>query len=129
MVKMSDESINYMGNIKKVILGSLISIIITIALLIVFALFLTYTSMPESTIPMVTLVITGISILIGSQISSVHIKKNGIINGMSVGLIYILTIYLLSSIISGSFGMSFFSIIMIAISIVAGAARRNNRSK
>lgn len=121
MVKMSDESIDYAGNLKRVVKGSLVSMGITLVLLFVLSMLLTYTSLAETVIPMVVLVITGISILVGSQISTVHIRKNGIINGAVIGLIYILTLYLISSIISGNFTLNFLSIIMIVISLVTGA--------
>jgi len=126
---MSDEAIDQASNIRRIIKGSIISIVITIVLLVVYSVILTYTNVSESTIPMVTLIITGVSILIGSQIAATHIKRNGLVTGMAIGGIYILTIYLLSSIISGNFGMSFFSIIMIIISVITGALRRNNWSQ
>lgn len=128
MVKMSDESVDYISNIKRIGKGSIISIGITIVLLFVFSLLLTYTSLSESTIPIVTLIITGVSILIGSQFSTMEIRKNGILNGAAIGGIYILLLYTISSMVSGNFGVSLFSILMIIISIVTGAFRRNNRS-
>ena len=129
MVRMSEEVEGHISNVKRVIKGSLISILLTIILLIIFSALLTYTNLGENTIPMVTLAITGISILVGSGIAGARIKKNGLVMGMAVGGIYILSIYLLSSIVSGNFGMSMFSIIMIAISITMGALRRNNWGK
>jgi len=54
-------------------------------------------------------------------ISGMDIKKNGIINGMLVGLIYITVIYLLSSIVTGNFLLNITSIIMIITSVLTGA--------
>ncbi len=48
------------------------------------------------------------------------IKKNGFINGLLVGLIYIIFIYLLSSIINNSFSLNLNSIIMIFSSLATG---------
>lgn len=48
------------------------------------------------------------------------IKKNGFINGLLVGLIYIIYIYLLSSIINNSFSLNLNSIIMIFSSLATG---------
>lgn len=42
-------------------------------------------------------------------------------NGGAIGLIYILVIYLLSSITGSSFALNMYSIIMIMLSIAAGA--------
>ena len=117
--EVSSESAN--PNLIRVLKGSLTSILITIVLLLVYATVLTYTNIRENTMPITIIIITGISIFIGSLISSINIKKNGIINGALVGLIYIAFIYLLSSIISKNFGLSTYSIIMIIASIIAGA--------
>ena len=49
-----------------------------------------------------------------------HIKKQGMLNGALVGLIYMLTIYILSSIFLSSFELTVNSIIMIAVGIGTG---------
>ena len=128
MISMSDETISYRGTIKRILKGTAIALGITIILLFILSLLLTYTSLSESTIPIIVIIITGISILIGSELSTQHIKRNGIINGMAVGLIYIAVIYLISSIIGGNFGLTLYSIIMIIVSLVIRGNRRNHRS-
>ena len=112
---------NTKGNIVRILKGSGFAIVITIILLIVYSCILTYTNVDESTMPVVVITITALSILVGSLISSMNIKKNGLTNGALVGLIYILIIYMLSSIITGNFGFTISSIIMIGASILAGA--------
>ncbi len=121
MIKMSDSLNESSNNIKKILIGSGVSIIITIIGLIIFASLLTYTSIAESTIPTVTIIITIISILIGSSICMSTVKKNGIINGVLIGLIYICFIYILSSVVEGSFALNLKSIIMIIGALLAGA--------
>ena len=107
-------------NIVKVIMGSLISLLITIIALLVVSIILTYTDVSENIITVSVIVISALSILIGSIISAVNIKKNGIINGALVGFIYMITIYLLSSIFVSGFEMNMQSAIMIIVSIFAG---------
>lgn len=107
-------------NIIRIIKGSITAIVLTLILLLIFAIILTYTAIQENIINPVIIVISAISILIGSSISTLKIKKNGMLNGGAVGLIYILTIYLISSIISASFKCNIYSIIMIIVSIIAG---------
>ncbi len=109
------------NNVKRIIKGSAFSIIITLIGLLIYSLLLSYTSVQESTMPTIIIIITAISILIGSTISTSNIKKNGIVNGMLVGIIYIATIYLISSIITGNFLLSSNSIIMIIASVLTGA--------
>lgn len=72
------------SNIKKLVIGSLISMIATFILLFIFSIILTYSNLSETTIPIVTIIITAISILIGSQITTSHIKRNGALNGSIV---------------------------------------------
>lgn len=104
----------------KIIKGTVISIILSLILLTIYAVLLSYTSISENTMVPVIITITGISILIGSSVSSMHIKKQGMLNGALVGLIYMLTIYILSSIFLSSFELTVNSIIMIAVGIGTG---------
>ena len=104
----------------KILKGTIISIFFTLILLFIFSIILTYTSISESVIPPVIIVISAISILIGSSISSMKIKKNGFINGLFVGLIYMVFIYIISSIANTNFALSLTSIIMIISGIIAG---------
>ena len=52
------------NNIKKVIKGSAFSIIITLIGLLVYSIILSYTSVSESTIPTIVIIITAITITI-----------------------------------------------------------------
>ena len=107
------------SNFVRIIKGSILSIILTIICLLIFSLILAYTNIPEKTMIPVITAVTAISILAGSIISVSKIEKKGIINGALVGLIYILTIYIISSIAKGNFGITINSIILIASAIIA----------
>ena len=109
-----------MKNVKIILKGSIISIILTMILLFIFAILLTYTNISENTIPAVIIVITAISLLIGSSIASRKMKKDGLVNGAIIGGIYLLTIYIVSSIIGGNFNMNIKSIIMIGVGTLFG---------
>ena len=97
-----------------------IALMTTFILLLIFATILTYTETSETIINPVIIVITAVSILIGSSIANMKIKKNGLLNGAVVGGIYILTIYLISSILNWNFGLEIQSIIMIIIGMIFG---------
>lgn len=117
MVKVNENNSNSMvRNLK----GSVFSMLVTVVLLIIFATLLTYTNINENTMPTVIIIVTALSILIGSEISTSKIKKNGIINGILVGIIYILMLYLISSIVTKNFSLNNYSIIMMATSIILG---------
>lgn len=111
---------NNSNGIVIILKGSLISIIATIVLLMIFAAVLTYSNINENSMPTVIIVVTALCILVGSQITTSKIKRNGIVNGALVGGIYILALYLISSIISKDFSLNIYSIIMMATSVLIG---------
>ena len=100
--------------------GSMIAILITLIILFIFSIILTYTEIQENCITPVIIIITAISILIGSSSSTLKIKKNGLINGLIVGLIYFLVIYILSSVMGTGFAFNINSTIMLISILVSG---------
>ena len=107
-------------SILKIVKGSLIAIIISAILLTVYAAILAYTNISENTIIPVLFTITGISILIGSFMSSKTIRKQGILNGGLIGGIYVIVLYLISSLFTGNFSLDINSILMIVIGVISG---------
>lgn len=106
----------------KILKGVGISFAFTLICLTIFSGLLTYTNLSESLIQPVVISVTGISIFIGSFFATRKVGKNGIIKGISVGLIYILLIYIISSVVNGgNFALTIGSIIMILIGILCGA--------
>lgn len=108
------------ASIFNIIKGTIISFISTIVLLLIFSIILTYTNISESFIAPTIIVITAISIFIGSTISNSKIQKNGLVNGAIVGGMYLIIIYILSSIINQKFALSMQSIIMIISGMICG---------
>lgn len=106
--------------LKNILKGTIISLITTLVFFLVFALLLTYTNISEETIFPVIVLITGISILLGSSLGNIKIKKNGIFNGGVIGLIYMLFLYLASSCFMGDFSLNINSIILIIAATLAG---------
>ena len=107
-------------NLIRIIKGSGVALGITLLLLFIFAVLLTYTNIAESVIKPVIIIVTAISILIGSSLSTLKIKKNGLLNGAIVGFIYIFSLYIISSITGSGFNLNIISIVMIAASVAAG---------
>ena len=117
---MDTKQISENKDLISILKGVGISLGTTFILLVIFAAILTYTNLQESTITPVVIIITAVSLLIGSTLGNRKIQKNGLINGAIVGLIYILTLYLISSILNGNFALNISSIIMIIVSIFFG---------
>lgn len=131
MVESKEESIvkNFVENIKvsennntivSIIKGVIIAIVFTLLLLLLFSIFLTYTNIQENTIAPIIIVVTAISILAGASIATIKIKKNGIINGGMIGGIYMILLYLLSSILETGFSLNMYAIVMIIFAMLAG---------
>lgn len=103
-----------------IIKGVIISLITTLVLLFIFSIVLTYTNVSENLITPVIIVVTAISIFIGSTIANMKIKRNGLVNGALIGGIYLISLYILSGIINNNFSISVQSIIMIIAGMVCG---------
>ena len=106
----------------KIIKGVGISFAFTLISLTIFSALLTYTSLSENLIQPVIISVTGISILAGSFFATRKVGNNGILKGITVGLIYIVLIYFISSIVNkGDFSLNLGSIIMVLAGIICGA--------
>ena len=117
------ESMEENLNVKSVInitKGIIISFIITIILFYILGIILTYTNIPEKIITPAIIVITGISILIGTSISLMKTKEKGLIKGGIIGSIYFLLIYLISSGLLQNFEVNIYSIIMLIATFICG---------
>ncbi|MGL5329552.1 MAG: TIGR04086 family membrane protein [Peptostreptococcaceae bacterium] len=64
--------------------------ILTLAILLIYNLVLTFTDISGDTIAMVTAVITTVSSAFGGFYASKHIKEKGLMVGLVVGLLYII---------------------------------------
>lgn len=103
-----------------IIKGVIISIICTLIFLFIFSIILTYTNISEKFINPVIIVVTAISIFIGSSIGNLRMKKNGLLNGAFIGGMYLSIIYLLSGIMNGDFSITTQSLIIIIAGMICG---------
>lgn len=108
------------NNIIRIIKWLGIAYLITILLIAIYAGVLTFTNVPESTIPMCVIIISMLSILLASSLSVRKIKERGLANGAMIGFSYILVLYLLSSIFVTGFSLNTYSIWMIILCGVIG---------
>lgn len=118
--KITIEESEFKKNAVRIIKGSILAILISLILLFIYATLLTYTEIKETTMIPVILTVVGISILAGSMISVRKIKKNGMLNGAIVGLIYIIILYLSSSMCLVGFSITMNSFIMLIVGVITG---------
>lgn len=83
-----------------IILGKslLISIVISLILLIVYAIILRYSNLPEKTISFIDTLIMGIAIVSGSIYVTKKVNNKGWLNGGIVGILYVLLLVIIFSI-------------------------------
>ena len=76
--------------------------------------------MPEKIITPAIIIITGVSILIGSSISLIKTDKKGMIKGGLIGITYFFIIYMISSMLLKNFEINVYSGIMFFSTFVCG---------
>ena len=112
--------INKNSNLYIIAKGFIIALILSVISILLYAVLLVNSSIGENTIKPVIIIITGVSILIGSSISCLKIKKNGIINGVLIGGLYFVSLYILSSIAFCGFKFNLSALIMICVGMILG---------
>lgn len=108
------------NNLIKIFKGLICSFIITLISIFIFSAILTYTNISEKIIPIVIIILTFISILIGSMLSTKSISKNGMMNGAIIGGAYVILLYLISSLLNTGFALNIYTIVMIIAGIISG---------
>ena len=111
---------NISNNIVQLIKGTALSFVFTLLSLFILSIALTFTNVSENIIQPAIIIITAISIFIGSSIGNIKINKNGILNGAIISILYLFILYILSSSIIGDFSLNRQSIIILIIGIVFG---------
>lgn len=100
--------------------GIILSFFTTLISIFIFSAILTYTNVSEGVVPIVIIVLTFTSILIGTIISIRKISRNGMVNGAIIGGVYVVLLYLISSILNTGFIINAYTIGMVIAGIVSG---------
>ncbi len=99
----------------------LIAYVLSLVLLLIFAVILTYTNIPESSITTVVLAVSIIGILYGSKLSASKAKSRGWLIGSVTGLLYMFILYLISLLANNRVIFDMHVLSVFIIGIVAGA--------
>lgn len=111
--KQLDEHVNLL----RVLKGLILSFLITLPCFLGFALFLTYTDFPEKYIFIAVLITTILSVLTASAYATRNVRSKGWMNGCAVGLLYVVILYLASSIVFMNFAVD----VQVLLTVVIGA--------
>jgi putative membrane protein (TIGR04086 family) len=101
--------------------GLLASLIITLLAFMLLSLILANTDFPQRLISPSVVVTTIISIMTAGSVSTKGIRNKGWLNGSIVGLVYMIIMYLISSLIYNNFAIDRYVITMTVIGVLAGA--------
>lgn len=101
--------------------GLLVSYVITIPVFMLFALILANTDFPQRLTTPAVVVTTLVSVLTAGAISTKGIRNRGWLNGSIVGLVYMIILYILSSLVYNDFTIDKYVVTMTIIGVLAGA--------
>ena len=101
--------------------GLLASYIVTIPAFLLFALILSNVDFPQRLVTPVVVIITVISVLTAGAVSTRGVRSRGWLNGSIVGLVYMLILYLFSSIVYKNFAVDRNVLTMTIIGVLSGA--------
>ena len=96
------------------------SLIITVVVMLIIAAIVTYTSLPEKVMPLITSIIMVLSIALSGLFSAARLEKRGFMQGLLTGAIYILFILFLSWVLVNDFSVDRFTIMKGTIGILSG---------
>ncbi|MTI70951.1 MAG: TIGR04086 family membrane protein [Firmicutes bacterium] len=97
------------------------SYIFTIIFFIIFALILTYTSIPDKYLPIMNSITMILSIALGSIYMGIKADNKGWLNGALVGILYMIILTIISLIMIKSFNLDLYLMLKYLISIITGA--------
>lgn len=108
------------GRIKYIFKGLMISFILTLIMILIFSLFLSFTSLRESKLPLFNNLVMIFSIVIGSIYVATKVKENGWLNGALIGLGYYIILTLLGLLFIKPFILDFITVSRLVIALITG---------
>lgn len=100
--------------------GLIVAILISFALIVVFALILKWLDLSDNWIVPITLVIKGVSVLFGS-IVAIRGKSKGLIKGVVFGLLYTFFAFLIFGLLAKNFTFDLGLLLDFAFTMLLGA--------
>lgn len=107
-------------SIFKLILSSIISVLISLGLILIFALVIKWFNLADNIIEPVNIVIKILSVSVGVFIIT-RDGSRGIVKGTLVGAIYSVLCYVIFSLLLGSFAISLTNLWDLLLGVVSGA--------
>lgn len=118
------EDLNENGGGNKFLLmvkGICISMILSLLMMLILSIVLSFSNVKEGVIMPTVIFISAFSILVSAFLVAKRIENKGIIYGSLLGFIYMLILYLLSSILNFDFSLNTNAVVMITFGMIGGA--------
>ncbi len=101
--------------------GALIAALFTLAVFLLAAVILSYTPLPEDAIPYISFITQVIGAIISGFVPAKRAGVKGLVTGGASALLYMLTLWLISSLAADGFFMGRHVLTMFLLSLVFGA--------
>lgn len=101
--------------------GMAVAFAITCIIFIGFGILLTYTSLSEDRLPLVSLVCTALSAAAAGYDWAACMQKKGIFWGLAAGAVYTVLLYMITSLASDSFALQLSGIMTLIVALAGGA--------
>lgn len=121
MLKQTSQGLNEEINLMTIAKGILLSYIVTIPVFMIFAFILANTDFPEKFVMPAVVITTIISILVAGSAVTRNARSKGWLNGGMVGLIYMLLLYIISSVVLNNYRIDRYVVTMSIIGLLTGA--------
>ncbi|MBR3133152.1 MAG: TIGR04086 family membrane protein [Clostridia bacterium] len=120
MEKVMNENSFKSSLIFSILKGVCFSICLTLFLFMILGVCLANSNLSEGIIKPAIIVISGVSILSGTSIGIRKQENKGIFKGAMIGFLYVFSLYMISSVLLGDFGLNIYSVIMFIVSCACG---------
>ncbi len=94
---------------------------LTVAVLLLASLLLTYTPVSETMIPAIAIMVAVLAAAVAGITASRSVKNRGWLTGSVAGVLYSIILYLFSSLAGNGFHFNAYVVIMLIVSFFAGA--------
>ncbi len=115
-----NEAVKYTKGVKKLLKSIVMSYILTLIILLIFSVFITYTSLNESLADIIVACATYISTAACGFFAASNTSKKGWLTGSVAGLAYILILFIIA-LLKGNYAVGTATIISLTISALTGA--------
>ena len=111
----------WQGNMGGFFKGVIWALCLTFILLAICSVVLTYTSVSENIIPVLSMLCAILSVAVGSSIAAKTAGSKGYLKGALCGVTYIIVLYIIASLISEKIVFTSHTALLFVIGIVVGA--------